>query len=335
VTAPIAAGVVTYNSRDHIERCLDALRAQSVPLAEILVWDNASADDSAALARSRGARVQPSARNLGFAAGANELIRRATAPYFLLVNPDAYLAPDYGERLLAVAESDPGVGSLTGKLVRPNATGGPVVLDSTGHVLYRNRYPLNRGSDEVDRGQYEATEEVFGVCAAAALYRRAMLEDVRIGDAYFDPAFFMYLEDVDLDWRARLRGWRAMYVPAAVAVHHRGHQGKRRTRNPAVLRHSLKNRYLMMARNDRFRDVIRDLPAILVMDLLRVTDYALTHPTALRGFLDLPPLLPQALADRRAIQGRRRLGSAGLRPWLRPYPFRARLRGILRDLASR
>ena len=67
---------------------------------------------------------------------------------------------------------------------------------------------------------------MFGVCAAAALYRRAMLEDVRLGDDYFDSTFFVYLEDVDLDWRARLRGWKAYYVPDAVAEHERGAQGR-------------------------------------------------------------------------------------------------------------
>jgi GT2 family glycosyltransferase len=335
VAPSVTAGIVTYNSRGHLERCLEALRAQSRPLAEILVWDNASADDSADLARARGARVELSPRNLGFAAGANELIRRVTAPYFLLVNPDAYLAPDYVERLLAAAEADPRIGSLTGKLVRPAAPGGPIVLDSAGHVFHRNRYPLNRGSDEADRGQYDTGEEVFGVCAAAALYRRAMLDDVRLGEAYFDPAFFMYLEDVDLDWRARLRGWRAVYVPAAVAVHHRGHQGKRRTRNPAILRHSLKNRYLMLVRNDRLGDLVRDLPTILAMDLLRVADYALSHPSALRGFLDLVPLLPAALASRRQIQRRRTVAGRELRRWLRPYPYRSRLARLLADLDGR
>jgi GT2 family glycosyltransferase len=334
VTTGVAAGIVTYNSRGHLAQCLDALRAQSRPPAEILVWDNASADDSAALARGRGARVEVSARNVGFAAGANELIRRASTPYFLLVNPDAYLAPDYVERLLAAAEADPRIGSLTGKLVRPAAPGDPFVLDSAGHVFHKNRYPLNRGSDEVDRGQFDTLEEVFGVCAAAALYRRAMLDDVRLGEAYFDPGFFMYLEDVDLDWRARLRGWRAVYVPGAVAVHHRGHQGKRRTRNPTVLRHSLKNRYLMLVRNDRLGDIVRDLPTILVMDLLRIADYALSHPSALRGFLDLIPLLPAALASRREIQRRRTLPGGAFRCWLPAYPYWSRLRHLLRDLAA-
>src|SRR5262249_58653681 len=121
------------------------------------------------------------------------------------------------------------IGSLSGKLLRGDPVEGPSVIDSAGHVLYRNRTALNRGENEPDRGQFDEPAEVFGVCAAAALYRRAMLEDVRVGDDYFDSTFFAYLEDVDLDWRARLRGWKAWYAPAAVAIHERGHTGKRQT----------------------------------------------------------------------------------------------------------
>jgi GT2 family glycosyltransferase len=205
------------------------------------------------------------------------------------------------------------------------------VIDSAGHVLYRNRAALNRGENEPDHGQYDAAGEVFGVCAAAALYRRAMLEDVRIGEGeYFDSRFFAYLEDVDLDWRARLRGWKAYYVPGAIALHERGHKGKRRTKHAAVLRHSLKNRYLMVLRNDRWIDLVRDLPAIAAMEALRLVDYALTHPSALRGYLDLVPLLGHAAASRRAIQRRRAVEPAAIRGWLQPYPFRQKLREALR-----
>lgn len=330
--AKVSVGVITYNSRAEIRRCLDAIRAQTVSPAEVLVWDNGSADGTEALVRASGVELLSAGRNLGFAAAANELVRRTTAPYLLLVNPDAFLRPDYAERLLAVAESDPAIGGLTGKLARPPSASGPPILDSTGHVLYRNRHALNRGTDEVDRGQYDTPEEVFGVCAAAALYRRAMLEDVRIGPDYFDPSFFVYFEDVDLDWRARLRGWKAYYVPSAVAVHERGHKGRRDV-NPVVLRHSLKNRYLTMIRNDRLSDLLRDLPAILGMDVVRFADYALTHPAALRGYLDLLRLLPRALAARRGIQRRRLLAPSGVRPWLRPYPVRAKLGRLLGRLS--
>src|SRR5262249_55001042 len=153
-------------------------------------WDNASADDSVARARALGARVVTSERNIGFAAAANELIRRTTGAYLLLLNPDAYPAPDYLARLHAAAEAEPRIGSLSGKLLRGDPVEGPPVIDSAGHVLYRNRTALNRGENEPDRGQFDEPGEVFGVCAAAALYRRAMLEDVRVADDYFDSTFF-------------------------------------------------------------------------------------------------------------------------------------------------
>jgi GT2 family glycosyltransferase len=295
-----------------------------------VVWDNASDDGSADLARGFGAAMHVSPTNVGFAAAVNELVHRTTAPYVLLLNPDAYLAPDYLERLLTTAEADSGVGSLTGKLVRPATGSGPRLIDSTGHVLHRNRVPLNRGALEPDVGQLDEPGEVFGVCAAAALYRRAMLEDVRVGDEYFASAFFAYLEDVDLDWRARLRGWKAWYVPAAVGIHERGHRGKRHMKTPWVLRHSLKNRYLMMLRNDRPADVLRDLPAILGTELARAADYALSHPSALLGYVDLVRLAPGAVAARRQIQARRLPGPSVLRPWLRPFPYRARLNALAR-----
>jgi GT2 family glycosyltransferase len=325
----VAVGIVAYDSAPFLARCVGAVRAQTAPPAELVVWDNASRDGSAALARALGATVVVSPDNLGFAGAANELVRRTRAPFLLLLNPDAYLRPDYVARLLAALAADPRAGSATGKLVRPADGPGPPVLDSAGHVLYRNRWALNRGEGEPDRGQYDVAGEVFGVCAAAALYRRAMLEDVRVGDQYLAASFFAYLEDVDLDWRARLRGWRARYEPAAVAVHERGHRGKRRHRNPRVLRHSLKNRYLMMLRNDRPGDVLRDLPAIALMEVLRLADYALSQPGALRGYGDALRLLRPTLAERAEIQRRRTAPPAALRAWLQPYPYAGRLRALL------
>lgn len=326
----VSVGIVAYNSARDLGACLEAVRGQTLPLGEVVVWDNASTDGSAEVARAGGATVVVSGENLGFAAAANELVRRTAGPYLLLLNPDASPMPDYLERLVSAAESDPRIGSVTGKLVRPAAGAGLPVIDSAGHILYRNRSALNRGENEPDRGQYDTAGEVFGVCAAAALYRRAMLDDVRIGEEYFDSRFFAYLEDVDLDWRARLRGWKAYYVPGALALHERGHKGKRRMKHVAVLRHSLKNRYLMMLRNDRWVDLARDLPAIAGMETLRLLDYAVTHPGALRGYLDLVALLGHVVASRRAIQGRRMAAAGAIRAWLQPYPFRQKLREVLR-----
>jgi GT2 family glycosyltransferase len=326
VTPSVSVCIITYNSESYIERCLEALHGQTRKPADVLVWDNASADRSPTLAKGQGARVLCAPENVGFAKAANELIRRSATPYILLLNPDAYLHPEYLERLEEAAEADPAIGSATGKLVRPAGSDTTRVLDSTGHVLYRNRVPTNRGANELDGGQYDVPGEVFGVCAAAALYRRAMLEDVRLGDEYFDSTFFAYLEDVDLDWRARLRGWKAYYEPGAVAEHERGHKGDRARQTAVEIRHSLKNRYLMMVRNDRAVDLLPDLPVILVSEILRLLDYGLRRPTALSGYVRALRLLPRAITAHRQIQNRRLVDGAALRSWLQPVPFGTTLR---------
>ena len=326
ITERVTACIVTYNSERFLQRCLDALRAQTRRPTRVLVWDNASRDQSAGLAEQLGASVIRAPENVGFAQAANELIQRTTTPYVLLLNPDVYLHPYYVEELEEAASADPTIGSGTGKLIRPARPGEIPILDSTGHVLHRNRVATNRGENEPDRGQYDGERDVFGVCAAAALYQRAMLDDVRLGDEYFDSTFFVYLEDVDLDWRARLRGWKACYVPTAVAEHERGHRGARHKQSTLEIRHSLKNRYLMMLRNDGPAELLPDLGAILFTEVLRLFDYALSNPAALAGYARALRYLPHAVATRRQIQGRRLVNGAALRSWLQPYPFTRRLR---------
>lgn len=320
--------MVNYNGASFIERCLESVLTQTLGPLDVTVYDNGSTDASVALVQTQAPRVGLVClgQNRGFAGAANEGIRRSRSPYVLLLNPDACLGPDYVEAVHDAAESDGRIGSVTGKLLRFSEPAGRRLIDSTGHILFRNRWVLNRGEEEIDDGQYDEPGEIFGVCGAAALYRREMLEDVRVGEEYLAEAFFTYLEDVDLDWRAQLRGWKAYYVPSAIAHHERGHKGKRRTRSPFVLRHSLKNRYLLMLRNDRWADALRDLPAILTMEVIRLLDYAVTQPSALLGYLDVVPLLPHALAERRHIQGRRCVPPAHVRRWLHAYPYRRKLR---------
>ena len=335
VTDGVTACIVTYNSARCIARCLEALDAQTRRPARVLVWDNASADESATLARRYGADVVLSETNVGFARAANELVHRTTTRYVLMLNPDAYLRPGYVEHLERAADADPAIGSLTGKLVRPSRGSEVPILDSTGHVLYRNRVLENRGEREPDRGQHDTAGEVFGVCAAAALYRRAMLDDVCVGTEYFDSTFFAYLEDADLDWRARLRGWKAHYVPDAIAQHERGHPGDRRRQTALTIQHSLKNRYLTILRNDRPADLLRDAGPIIVAETLRLLDYCFANPASLAGYVRALRCLPRALAARQQIQRRRVVGGAAIRAWAQPYPLAKRLRQrVSRTLGS-
>jgi GT2 family glycosyltransferase len=91
-------------------------------------------------------------------------------------------------------------------------------INSTAICFSRSGAAWDRGEYEMDTGQYDATEEVFGACAGAALFRRSMLDEIGL----FDEDFFLFMEDVDLAFRARLAGWKCMYVPTAKVVHVRG-----------------------------------------------------------------------------------------------------------------
>ena len=325
--APVSVVVINYNGRRYLRDCLDSTLAQTTPPRELLVVDNRSSDDSVSILRELFPDVALTqlSRNGGYAAAANVGIGQTRAPYVLLLNPDVILMPGFLAAILADAEVHPDAGSFTGKLLsfRP-ATGVPII-DSTGHILFRNRCAENRGAGEPDVGQYERGEEVFGVSGAAPLYRRAMLEDVGLGTQYFAERFFLDLEDVDLDFRARLRGWGARYVPGAVAYHDRAARHGVFGRDARVLRHCVRNRYLTMVRNESVRDLVCDAHALLPWELLRSLDLLVTAPRALPAYWDAVRALPATLAERRAIRGRVRAPREEIRRWLRPYPYWRRL----------
>ncbi len=98
-----------------------------------------------------------------------------------------------------------------------------------------------RGFEEEDQGRYDQTEEVFGVDGAAPLYRRSMLEDIKVHDQYFDETFHSHKEDVDLAWRAKILGWRCIYTPNAIGYHKRTFKpGKRQKMVGEVKLHAVK-----------------------------------------------------------------------------------------------
>ena len=123
-------------------------------------------------------------------------------------------------------------------------------MDSTGIYFTPMLRHLDRGSQEVDNGHYLNFEYVFGATAAAALYRRAMIDDISIHGEFFDPDFFVYREDADVAWRAQLMGWRCLYTPLARGYHVRNVlPGNRRALPPEINMHSVKNRFLMRIKN--------------------------------------------------------------------------------------
>jgi GT2 family glycosyltransferase len=308
---------------DLLRECLDSLRAQSLAPLDVVVVDNDSTDGSAEwLKRQPEVELVRADRNLGFAAGNNLGLMYCRGDLVLLLNADVRLAPEYLERCRRHFQRAD-VGSVTGKLVRAEGN----VLDSTGHRVYGLGWAENRGEMLPDRG-YDQDEEVFGVSAAAAVYRRTALDSVAVAGEVFDESYFSYIEDVDLDWRLRWLGWRAWFEPAAIAVHHRSATGARFS--APIMRHILKNRILTVVKNYDSPSLIWNLPGLAMFTIIKTLDFGRIHPTAALGLWDAGRGLGRAMAWRREVQHRRRAAPAAVCGWLQPFPWRARLARRLR-----
>lgn len=273
--SPVAVVIVTWNAAAWIADCLRSLLRLTRPPAEIVVVDNGSTDGTVSMVRDGypGLALIECGTNLGFCRANNLGFARTVSPFVLVLNPDARLGPGFLEALLPAFE-DEAVGIAAGKLLRPDGR----TIDSAGQMLARSRQPVDRGYGEPDEGQFDRDGEVFGACGAAALYRRAMLEEVADPDGeVFDSRFFAFYEDLDLAWRAHRLGWTAAYRHEAIGVHARGATAsgasvRRRGwallhRSPEVRFHVAKNRYLTILRNDTLRAYLRDLPFILGRDV--------------------------------------------------------------------
>lgn len=313
----VTVSIVLFESAEDIASCLAALAAQTRTPDTVLVFDNASTDGGAELVSAimPTARVERSHENVGFAAGHNRLLALAPADVHVALNPDCRLAPDFIERALDILESDPRTGSVSGRLLRfreDSADGGPLeelpgdVLDSTGMVALRNRRVLDRGGEEPAAGRHVTPAYVFGASGAAAVYRRAMLDDVAVLGEVFDESFFAFREDVDLAWRAQLRGWRCRYEPSMLARHRRRvAPGRRHVLPSRINRLSVANRWRMIAKNELGGGWRRDWPSILGRDL-QILGYAALREQG--SLLAVPEVLrdaPRLRAWRREIMGRR------------------------------
>src|ERR1051326_1182314 len=256
-TPLVSVLIVTFNSTRHISASLESLRAQDYSPLEIKIVDNASTDGTVEVLRAlEGAEVIFNSENRGFAAAQNQAIRAAKGEWLLCLNPDVILNDDFIRKLVSAGALDPKVGTVCGKLLRWQPGAQPErtqIVDSTGIYFLPNLRHLDRGSEETDSCQYDQMEYVFGATGAAALYRREMVEDVSINGEFFDEEFSSYREDADLAWRAQLLGWKCLYLPAAVGWHERRVTPERREELPDEINwHSVKNRFLMRAKNIGF-----------------------------------------------------------------------------------
>jgi len=209
--------VVNWDRRDLLRACLKSLTNQTQLDFEIIVVENGSTDGSAEMVEREfpNIRLIQNKVNHGFCAANNQGIHASNGEFVALLNNDAEADPGWLSALVESFEGRADFGMAASKiLVWEN----PQRIDKAGHLIYPDGQNRGRGSGEMDIGQYDRLEEALWPDGCAAMYRREMLDSI----GGFDEDLFAYADDAELGLRARIAGWRCVYVPTAVVRHHRG-----------------------------------------------------------------------------------------------------------------
>ena len=296
----VAALVLSVDEAHRLPTSLPPLASAD----EVVVIDNACTDDTAAVAERHGARVVALPERRSYAAAMNAgLAATRGAGAVLLVNADCFLEPDALPLMRDALARDDGVGAVAPKLVRDAH---PERIDAAGMLLDRRR-KNNVAAHNEPASSHERPGPVFGPDGACGLWRRATLDDCAPDGEVFDEDLALWASDADLAWRARLLGWRAHYEPRARGRHVRFFSPS--TRGAVAAHHrrlQFRNRLLMIAKNDRPRDLLRDLPHVALYELLALAYALVVERELLGGYADAAGALPGALRRRRALQPRRR-----------------------------
>jgi GT2 family glycosyltransferase len=322
----VSVTIVTYNSGRFIKRCLESALAQKYSRKEIIVIDNNSTDGTIDILEQfeDRCRIIYNDENIGFAAAQNQAIHLSSGGWVLTLNPDVLLLPGFIQSLVDAGGLDPKIGAVCGKLLTIKSTFDlpeKPMVDSTGIYFTPMLRHLDRGSQEVDNGHYLNHEYVFGATAAAALYRREMIDDVAMNGDFFDPDFFVYREDADVAWRAQLLGWHCMYTPLARGYHVRNVlPGNRRALPSDINMHSVKNRFLMRLKNitgDLYR---KNWFSITVRDLVVFACCLTRERSSLKAFWYVAKNYPRVLEKRREIMSRRKVTDEYIASWFSYTP---------------
>lgn len=318
----VSIHIVTYNSASTIDPVLEAALGQDYDDFELLLIDNASTDDTLSTAARYPVRLIENTQNVGYSAAQNQGLRATDSDYVLTLNPDALLMPGFIAAMVDALEPRPAVGSASGKLLRVDRLGEtPTTIDGAGIFMRRNRHQGLRYENMAVEALPDAIHPIFGPDGACAFYRRRMLEDIAVGGEIFDEDFYLHKGDIDINWRAQLRGWQSVCVPGAVAHHIRRFRPGHRERVDWLERCcSVRNRYLLAIKNELGGHFWGDSWSIALYDIGIVGYLIINERKSLCAFHSVWKLRHKMLQKRRVIQSRRTADAAAIRQWFRGHP---------------
>lgn len=334
--------LLVYNGFKFLPRCVESVLNQSYKEYDFLIIDNNSNDDSRdylkTLRQLPRVKIIFNEQNIGFAAGHNQGIRKSDSNYVLCLNQDVILNKDFLKNAVEILEKDGTIGALQPKLLRLKEIDDEWkktnIIDTTGLEILKNRRIINKGQGQLNT-KYQIPNtgyaEVFGADGAAPVYKREMLESVKIPISnnnfeYFDKDFFIYKEDVDLAWRARLCGWKTVFAPNVIGWHARGAGDSAKTKYLDVIKerrkipqfskyHSFKNQRLMQVKNELLPLLFRHLPWWLPKEIASWFYVLIFEHYTIKATGELITQIPKMLKKRKWIMGNKKTTVKEMKKW--------------------
>lgn len=331
----VSIGLVVWNGRKYLPACLASVLAQSAISFEVIIIDNASTDGSAEYLRKNfpQLKIVRNQTNRGFSGGHNQALASSRGQFYLALNQDTVLEPDYLSELVAFLVKNPKTGSVQGKLKRLTNGAKTNKIDSLGLLLHRSGQVTDLGEIEEDQGQGGRPTAILGPSGTLPVYRKQALEDVALTGAagekeYFDSDFFAYKEDIDLAFRLRLRGWHSFCIPSAVAFHNRSVRGEgtvaqgnlaiakqRQAKSEMSRRWSFSNHHFVYIKNLPRSLYWRFWPQITWYEI-KMWGYALIRePFLIPEMFKILRYYPRMIRKRRSIMSRRSIAPEELAKW--------------------
>lgn len=253
----ITVVIPNYNGKHFLKACLDSVKNQAGAEFVTMVIDNGSTDGSVEYIEQEYPWVQlvKQDKNYGFCGAVNTGIRMAKTPYVLLLNNDTEVDKKFVAELYRMISADAKIFSVSSKMLN---FGQRDLMDDAGDMYSVIGWQFQRGVGRKE-SLYQQAKPVFSACAGAAIYRRAVFEEI----GYFDENHFAYLEDMDIGYRARIYGYKNYFCPTA-KVYHVGSGTSGSKYNDFKVRHSSRNSVYLNYKNMPLFQLIVNFPSLLL-----------------------------------------------------------------------
>lgn len=342
----VSINIVSWNDRRYLPELFSAIRSQTHKDFSVRILDNGNPDGEALqyiMQNEPHWLAVRNTKNVGFACGQNQLARLAMERYtgdpsthaILITSSEMDWNPTMLEELVKSLEEHPDVDAVQPKIFQAYSERGDVesdtvksdILDSTGMIVRKGWRTADRGSGEMDKGQFDAKTDIFGPAGTVFLARATALVETMVFDEIFDCEFFSYREDADFALRFRRAGHRTRFVPAARAHHYRGMFGadqqslwqrflNRKMRRPSVAALATRNQFFVLLKNLTIGELLRGAPWIFFYDGGRALYGMIAEPETRRALLRMPLLLPSMFRKRQAVKLMARASMQELRQYI-------------------